>query len=167
MKICRFTEYFDHGDPVFPCEACGALLWHYESMIGSTTHVLSQSFSLCCARGKVKLGNELQNPPKLLMDLINRDHPKSSSFIDNIRRYNSMFSFTSMGAKQDMSVNKGRGPYCYRIQGQNYHRMGSLLPEEGKPPMFAQLYIYDTDNEIQNRIEAVRYDTNSSTTTLN
>nr|GEX17539.1 hypothetical protein [Tanacetum cinerariifolium] len=28
---------------------------------------------------------------------------------DNIRRYNSMFAFTSMGGKQDMSVNVGRG----------------------------------------------------------
>ncbi|GKB90123.1 hypothetical protein Tco_0962395 [Tanacetum coccineum] len=64
-----------------------------------------------------------------------------------------MFAFTSMGGKQDKSVNTGRGPYCYRIQGMNYHRMGSFLPDEGKPPMFSQLYIYDTENEVQNRIK--------------
>ncbi|GJW45254.1 hypothetical protein Tco_0074053, partial [Tanacetum coccineum] len=84
------------------------------------------------------LGNEVLKPPKLLMDLINGDHPKSSNFIDNIRRYNSMFAFTSMGAKQDKSVNQGHGAYCYRIQGQNYHRMGTLLPEEGKPPIYEE-----------------------------
>ncbi|GKD69582.1 hypothetical protein Tco_1323672, partial [Tanacetum coccineum] len=67
------------------------------------------------------------------MDLISGNHPKSSNFIDNIRRYISMFSFTSIGAKQDTSVNQGHGAYCYRIQGQNYHRMGTLLPDEGKP----------------------------------
>ncbi|GJY69946.1 hypothetical protein Tco_0472928 [Tanacetum coccineum] len=55
-----------------------------------------------------------------------------------------------------MSVNQGHGTYCYRIQGENYHRMGTLLPDEGKPPMFAQLYIYDTQNEIDNRIKCVR-----------
>ncbi|GKD98858.1 hypothetical protein Tco_1382755 [Tanacetum coccineum] len=106
----------------------------------------------------------MHNPPKLLMDLINENHPKSKIFIENIRRYNSMFSFTSIGAKQDTSVNQGHEAYCYRIQGQNYHKMGTLLPEEGKPLAFAQLYIYDTDNEIQNMIQCVSNDETSTTT---
>nr|GEW74416.1 hypothetical protein [Tanacetum cinerariifolium] len=24
--------YIDHGDPTFPCESCGALLWHAETL---------------------------------------------------------------------------------------------------------------------------------------
>ncbi|GKE50661.1 hypothetical protein Tco_1481919, partial [Tanacetum coccineum] len=128
------NEYRDHGDPIFGCESCGALLWHAESSVGNT-HSNSESYSLCCGRGKVMLPTALKNPPKLLMNLINKKHAKSTNFIDNIRRYNLMFAFTCMGGKQDKSVNTGRGPYCYRIQGMNYHRMGSLLPDEGKPPM--------------------------------
>ncbi|GJT53951.1 hypothetical protein Tco_0989005 [Tanacetum coccineum] len=155
-QINRFegisNEYRDHGDPIFGCESCGALLWHAESTVGNT-HANSESYSLCCGRGKVMLPKKLKNPPKLLMDLINKKHQKSTTFIDNIRRYNSMFAFTSMGGKQDKSVNTGRGPYCYRIQGMNCHRMGALLPDEGKPPIFSQLYIYDTENEIENRIK--------------
>ncbi|GJQ89676.1 putative PIF1 DNA helicase/replication protein A1-like protein [Tanacetum coccineum] len=50
---------------------------------------------------------------------------------------------------------RGRGPYCYRLHGENKHRIGDLLPEEGKPPKFCQLYIYDTENEIRNRMQAV------------
>nr|XP_016456633.1 PREDICTED: uncharacterized protein LOC107780595 [Nicotiana tabacum] len=38
------------------------------------------------------------------------------------------------------------------MSGQNYHHTGSLLPEIGKKPQFAQLYIYDTKNEISNRM---------------
>ena len=125
-------------------------------MVGQT-HNTTNKYSMCCGRGKVKLGNEANEPPELLMNLITGKHAKSKSFIENIRRYNSMFSFTSLGAKQDMSVTNERGPYCYRIQGQNYHRMGTLLPEANKPPVFAQLYIYDRPNEIQNRINGVRY----------
>ncbi|XP_042027196.1 uncharacterized protein LOC121774371 [Salvia splendens] len=34
--------------------------------------------------------------------------------------------------------------------------MGSLLPEDGCIPKFAQLYIYDTENEINRRINSVR-----------
>ncbi|PWA63861.1 hypothetical protein CTI12_AA347070 [Artemisia annua] len=149
------NDYIDHGDAIVECESCNALLWNQESMIGNT-HSTTEKYSLCCGRGKVKLGDQVDQPPKLLMELINGEHPKSSMFIDNIRRYNSMFAFTSIGAKQDMSVTDGRGPYCYRIQGQNYHRMGTLLPENGKPPKFAQQYIYDQENEIKHRIDGVR-----------
>ena len=77
--------------------------------------------------------------------------------MENIRRYNSMFAFTWMAGKQDTSVNNGRGPYCFRIQGENNHVLGDLLPKPGEPPKFGQLYIYDPANEVQNRINVVRY----------
>ncbi|XP_057730390.1 uncharacterized protein LOC130945700 [Arachis stenosperma] len=49
------------------------------------------------------------------------------------------------------SVNDGRGPPQFIISGQNYHRIGSLLPDVGQKPKFAQLYIYDTQYEIMHR----------------
>lgn len=116
---------------MFLCESCGALLWHAESMVGQT-HKTTNKYSMCCGRGKVKLGNEANELPELLMNLITRNHPKSKSFIENIRRYNSMFSFTSLGRRKDMSVTKGRGPFCYRIQGQNYN-------------VCLRIYIFTTD----------------------
>ncbi|XP_012850810.1 PREDICTED: uncharacterized protein LOC105970521 [Erythranthe guttata] len=67
-----------------------------------------------------------------------------------------MFSFTSLGGKVQTSINNGSGPYTFLLHGHNYHLLGSLLPEEGTRPKFAQLYIFDTENEIQNRIDAVR-----------
>nr|GEZ34650.1 uncharacterized protein [Tanacetum cinerariifolium] len=41
--------------------------------------------------------------------------------------------------------------------------MGTLLPDEGKPLMFAQVYIYDTQNEIDNRIKCVSNEDSTST----
>lgn len=41
----------------------------------------------------------------------------------------------------------------FRISGQNYHRFGSLLPADGQQSEFAQLYIYDTHNEVCNRMK--------------
>ncbi len=70
--------------------------------------------------------------------------------------YNSLFSFTSIGAKIDTDINKRPGPYVFRISGQNYHLMGSLFPVDGQRPKFAQLYIYDTENEIDNRMRAIQ-----------
>ena len=67
----------------------------------------------------------------------------------------SLFAFTSLGVKVDRSINNGTDTYVFHLNGQNYHRIGSLLPIEGEKPTFAQLYNYDTDNEIGHRIDAV------------
>ena len=67
----------------------------------------------------------------------------------------SLFAFTSLGGKVDRSVNNGTGPYVFHLNGQNYHRIGLFLPIEGEKPTFAQLYNYDTDNEIGHRIDAM------------
>ena len=68
-----------------------------------------------------------------------------------------MFAFTSPGAKLDNSINDGRGPPTIRIQGQPYHRIESQLPMPIKQPKFTQLYIYDIEHEIQNRLQTVKY----------
>ncbi|OIT07741.1 hypothetical protein A4A49_63057, partial [Nicotiana attenuata] len=87
---------------------------------------------------------------------ISNEGAKSKYFRENIRTYNYMFSFTSMGGKIDVSVNQTKGPRTFRLFGQNYHQIGSLLPPDGSTPKFAQLYIYDTENEVDNRIQAIR-----------
>ncbi|XP_077221932.1 uncharacterized protein LOC143855744 [Tasmannia lanceolata] len=90
--------------------------------------------------------------------LNNNKENRAAKFRDNIRSYNSIFAFTSMGGNIDKRINDGRGPYVFRINGQNHHLIGSLLLETGKKPKFAQLYIYDTENEISNRIRAISKD---------
>ncbi len=65
--------------------------------------------------------------------------------------YNSVLTFTLFGAKVDESITRGLGPYSFRIQGELYHKIGSLCPAEGQRPQFAQLYIHDTKREHQNR----------------
>ncbi|XP_074337453.1 uncharacterized protein LOC141674642 [Apium graveolens] len=77
---------------------------------------------------------------------------KGSNFRWNMRPYNSMFVVASMGVQVDKLINKSRGPYVFRAGGQIYHNTSSLLPPTGKKPLFSQLYIYDTDHEISNRI---------------
>jgi len=94
-----------------------------------------------------------RDPPQFLAGLLDpHDDVLSKYFIKSIRSYNSMFAFTSLGAKIDTGINKEPGPYVFKINGQVHHRIGSLLPDEGKPPVYAQLYIFDTENEIQNRM---------------
>ncbi|CAH1453014.1 unnamed protein product [Lactuca virosa] len=70
-----------------------------------------------------------------------------------------------MGGKVDSSINKGNAPYIFKLSGQNYHSMGSLLPTPGSRPKFCQLYIYDTENEISNRSTSIGGPTSASTST--
>ncbi|CAN1298310.1 ATP-dependent DNA helicase PIF1 [Linum perenne] len=110
------------------CEYCLAIMWKGESTKRSRNSQ-TPKFNLCCKEG--------------------------NHFRKNARRYNNAFSFSSMGGKVNHSLNQGRGPYTFSISGQIYHRIGSLLPSEGVKPKFGELYIYDTENEVKNRIDAV------------
>ncbi|KAF7814861.1 uncharacterized protein G2W53_028830 [Senna tora] len=58
-----------------------------------------------------------------------------------------------MGGRIDNSANDGRGPYVFCLHGQNMHLIGDLLPKADETPRFSQLYIYDTDNEVVNRMQ--------------
>jgi hypothetical protein len=72
----------------------------------------------------------------------------------SIRQYNCRFAFTSMGAQIDNSINNdGRRPPLFKICGQVHHRVGSLLPLDDSAPQFLQLYVYDTANEVSNRMK--------------
>lgn len=63
----------------------------------------------------------------------------SNKSMRNIRQYNCLFAFTSMGANIDHTMNDRWGPPVFKICGQIHHRIGSLLPPDGSPPKFIQL----------------------------
>lgn len=62
-----------------------------------------------------------------------------------------VFAMTSLGGQVHRSIPKGRGPSMFRLQGANYHLMGSMKPNDGDYAKFSQLYIVDTENEVHNR----------------
>ncbi|GJW00027.1 hypothetical protein Tco_1555278 [Tanacetum coccineum] len=78
--------------------------------------------------------SKFHDAPPPLNRLLNYTDPTTLKFRDKIRVYNSMFCFTSFGARIDHSINTCMAPYTFRINGQNYHRIGSLLPKEGIQP---------------------------------
>lgn len=137
------------------CSWCNAEVW-YEERSEKTRSYRNVEFSICCQKGKVDLPH-LKKPPQLLLSLIQGLDKRSKHFKENIRAYNSMFAFTSIGGRIQSNINDGGGPPQFILSGQNYHRIGSLLPEPSTAPKFAQLYIYDTQNEAANRIQHFRY----------
>jgi hypothetical protein len=95
-------------------------------------------------------------PPQPLLGFLTSQYmPLPHHFFNHIQQYNSMFAMTSMGAKVIDTINDGHGPYVFKISTQVCHRIGSLLPNQGARPEYAQLYLFDTDHEISNRINVV------------
>ena len=104
------TDYIDEGDPVHMCEYCSALLW-YNERIERYKDRDGLQFAPCCSNGKIKVPL-LKKPPPLFRSLFfNKNTNDSRNFLSNIRAYNNMFSFTSMGGKIDTTINaRGKGP---------------------------------------------------------
>lgn len=84
------------------------------------------------------------------------DDQLSKHFQKNIRPYNMVFSFTSLGGKVEKCVRKRKGPKMFQFHGENYHLMGSLRPPDGNKAKFGQLYICDTETEAENRANCLR-----------
>jgi len=144
------------GKPDYKCKYCNAIFWYdernkYDSKRGNGEIL----YSNCCKYGKIRIP-KYREPPQFLKTLLNQNEDKKSKhFLQKIRQYNSMFAFTSMGGNIDKTINQGEGPYVFRVNGQIHHHIGSLLPEPNKIPKFAELYIFNTKNEIENRLRAL------------
>jgi hypothetical protein len=134
------------------CLHCDAKFWIDEKNQKSTW--ISPTFSVCCANGKVKL-MPLLKPPPYLMNLYTSSESEANSFRRNVRSYNSLLACTSFGANVNDEF-QNRGVSNFSIHGQVYHLIGTLLPEEGQVPKFAQLYIYDTEHEISNHLSLMQ-----------
>ncbi|XP_040362207.1 uncharacterized protein LOC112165742 isoform X3 [Rosa chinensis] len=148
------VQYENSGDNIHACNHCNACFWFGEAIKQSSSNA-PLIYTSCCKKGQIKLEQSKPTPyfQEKLLDPNNGS--ESKHFRENIRVYNSMFSFTSMGATIDKKINTGSGPYVFKISGQIHHLMGSILPSNGECPKYAQLYVCDTKNEVSNRIKAI------------
>nr|GEV55880.1 DNA helicase [Tanacetum cinerariifolium] len=141
--------YMNLRDCHCECRHCGGLFW-YNERLKRRQYSRHLEYHLCCGRGKFYM-HLTPDPPPFIQQLLRNAH-----FMENIRAYNHMFSMMSFGAKVDELVNLGMGPYVFNISGQIYHWIGSLCPEDDDHPRFLQMYIYDTNNKVKNRMRYFR-----------
>ncbi|XP_058745811.1 uncharacterized protein LOC131618649 [Vicia villosa] len=154
----HLQEYYDIRDQSYECALCQSCMWYKEKVDRNRTTTVPR-FHSCCRGGKIVLPF-LDEPPKLLQHLLfDTTNSESKNYQNNIRTYNAMFSFTSPGMKFDTTYSKRGGPPNLRLHGQNCHRIGTLLLETGNDPQYAQLYIYDTDNEVENIMQCFKDNT--------
>jgi hypothetical protein len=128
-------QYYAHSKVVIgtmdkECPHCNALKFKNETA------------GMCCASGKVQLP-AIETPPEPLNGLLIGTDPDSNLFLKSIRTFNSCFQMTSFGATKivkNSAVNGQQFNSTFKIKGQIYHKVGSLLPMPNEPHKFLQIY---------------------------
>ena len=100
------------------CLNCGAIKFPMETA------------SLCCSKGNVKL-DAYPQPQPFLQHLYEGTNSDGKHFLANIRKYNCAFQMTSFGCNEITMA--GFNP-SFRVQGQVYHLIGSIVPSTGESP---------------------------------
>ncbi|KAI5396483.1 hypothetical protein KIW84_062627 [Lathyrus oleraceus] len=122
------------------CRHCNARLFHHESR------------DTCCNGGKVSFSRV--DAPIELQQLFLDGSAEGKHVRQHIRSYNHVLSFTSTGVHVDENIlASSHGIYTFHAQGAFYHNIGGFYPNEGGRSYFLQLYIYDTNNELHNRMQ--------------
>ncbi|KIK92840.1 hypothetical protein PAXRUDRAFT_146440, partial [Paxillus rubicundulus Ve08.2h10] len=140
------------GSMIHECPSCHALHWRAEWHTHSHSSEINPTYGQCCKSGKVNIPY-LDNVPGELWNLFFAQDDISKAFCQNICQYNNALAMTSVGGQVDNSVNNGCGPYVYKIHGEVYHCIGSLLPAKDGAPVFGQLYIYDPAVALNSRMQ--------------
>ncbi|KAK1379112.1 hypothetical protein POM88_025856 [Heracleum sosnowskyi] len=108
-------------------------------------------FALCCSEGKVELPKLRETPPEL-KNLLDGSDELSKLFCKYSRMYNNVFACTSTGGKIDNTLYHGGGPFVYRVYGELYHQIGSLLPEDDSNAVYSHIYMLDNEQELERHL---------------
>ncbi|KAK1398933.1 hypothetical protein POM88_008796 [Heracleum sosnowskyi] len=106
-------EYATLGPPSVQCNKCHAWMWK-EERVNKSVVWGTPVFSLCCAKGQIKLPKEKPTPSFIWQ--LHNDKQKSQRFKDGIRLYNSLFAFTSTGKKREFISMKEYYSYKFQVR---------------------------------------------------
>ena len=120
------------------CDHCKARKWK------------SETASLCCNGGKVKL-DLFPDPPQIIKNLLTTNSPEANLFKENTRSFNNALALSSVRVNEKRFKN-GYSPSVI-FEGKVTQMCGPLLPEEGETPRFAQLYVHDPATEHTTRVK--------------
>jgi hypothetical protein len=133
------------------CSDCNALMFPFETHRKKPDG--QETFSLCCNYGNVSLPS-FRDPPQLLQDLLTSERSESKAFRLNIRSYNSLLSMASRNITgKQTDFGNSRGPFVFKISGSMFHLTPNVLPDPGQKPKFAQIYVYDSELQVDARLK--------------
>jgi len=93
--------------------------------------------------------------PEPLNTLMSSDNAQSKLFRGRLRRWNTIFAFTSILFNKDTRTDEIGGTFqLFQIHGALYHRQGPLAPAGGPgDAQFSQVYLYDPADAATARAE--------------
>ncbi|KIH47497.1 hypothetical protein ANCDUO_22443 [Ancylostoma duodenale] len=108
-----------------------------------------------------KQGGIERNPLECVALMGKSEYPTSINLLSrfvricqNIRKYNACFQMTSFGTTA--VVQEAGFMPTFKVQGQIYHRAGSLLPPPNEDPKFLQIYfVADEQQQADRRCESI------------
>ncbi|XP_053597684.1 uncharacterized protein LOC128668549 [Microplitis demolitor] len=124
-----------------------------ERNIATALKLRNEAAGMCCASGKVVL-SPLPAPPEPLLSLLTGNSDDSKLFLRKIRKFNSCVQMTSFGATKicDRASDGRNFETTSKIQGQVYHKIGSLMPMPDNNPKFLQIYFMgDCEERVTTR----------------
>ncbi|XP_074115113.1 uncharacterized protein LOC141537831 [Cotesia typhae] len=123
------------------CQYCQALKFRTEAA------------GMCCASGKVVL-SPLPAPPEPLLSLLTDNSDDSKLFLRKICKFNSCFQMRSFGANKicDRASDGRNFETTFKVQGEVYHKIVSLMPMPDNNPKFLQIYFMgDCEERVMTR----------------
>ena len=128
------------------CNHCSALNWLEERILSYPSTIRNPLFNTCCNQGDVVI-SLMQQLPQPLHSLYNDDTGLARHFRTHIRKYNSALAFASLKYQPDQRTRGGL--QCFQIHGALYHLAGPLQHAANIRPQFAQVFLYDPEDAVQ------------------
>ena len=103
----------------------------------------------CCMGGAVSIP-AFPPLPNQLLALYTLNNAHSRNFRSHIWLYNNMFAFASMN--YNLHLPPGNHNPVFRICCQIAHCVGPLQPPQDRNPSYGQVYIYNSNKAVQERL---------------
>ena len=146
QSSCLQHTQSDCGQMSVTCKHCLALHWGGARISTYPSTIRDPLFTPCCSQGDVSIAL-MRQPPPLLYSLFNDDTGVARHFRTHIWKYNSALAFASLKYQPDQRVRGGL--QCFQIHGALYHLGGPLQHAINIRPQFAQVFLYDPQNAVE------------------
>lgn len=120
----------------------------------------NSSATLCCHKGKVPFSNLRISPYFQELNENSQSENRAARlkyrhYLDNIVQFNAAFAMVISETHLDETIFT-RFPlqdYLYKIHDTSYHRVGLLIPQEGRDSQYSQIYMFDVDTATHQRMK--------------
>ncbi|XP_056862242.1 uncharacterized protein LOC108815502 [Raphanus sativus] len=155
------SDSSESGDDIWDCSSNEGDGFQSDSEddVGDRTESLRRyQYTTLVYDSLAKIFGGLQNkcqkelPGPSVLTKIEEDYKDDGDMTYEYPRCGALFWYNE---RIENSVNEGQGPRVFKLHGENYHMIGSVKPKGNDTAKFSQLYIHDTENEVQNRLTAL------------